>query len=439
MAFSSRSLTFPFLFLFIQTLCFHSQAVVPKSKTFKVVNEGDFGQYAVEYDAYYRPLHVYDSMFHLCFYNTTPNAYTLALRMGSFRSESLLRWVWEANRGNPVGENATLALGKDGNLVLADSDGRVAWQTGTANKAVVGLKLLPNGNMVLHDAKGSFIWQSFDYPTDSLLVGQSLGLGSKLVSRASVENNVYGAYSFAVEPKQVGLYYRSNNTPKPLLYFSFAEWFSITKGTIVNVTLGVLEEDGGYSYRLLLNYHLANPVGSGHVYVARTKYNGTLTFLRLGIDGNVRFYTYNDKMDEGAWEVSYTLFNRDSGDLSECQLPGRCGKFGLCEDSQCVACPLPSGLMGWSKNCEPVNVPSCKASEFYYYELEGVDHFLRKYTKGEGRMKQSECESRCTKDCKCMGYFYHKDTSKCWIAYDLRTLTKVENAAYVGYIKAPKK
>lgn len=47
--------------------------------------------------------------------------------------------VWDANRGNPVGENATLAFGTDGNRLLADADGRVAWQTNTANKDAVGL------------------------------------------------------------------------------------------------------------------------------------------------------------------------------------------------------------------------------------------------------------------------------------------------------------
>ncbi|CAL9016990.1 unnamed protein product, partial [Prunus brigantina] len=40
-------------------------------------------------------------------------------------------------------------------------------------------------------------------------------------------------------------------------------------------------------------------------------------------------------------------------------LPERCGKFGVCEDSQCVACPLPYGLMGWNKSCEPQKLTSC--------------------------------------------------------------------------------
>jgi hypothetical protein len=158
------------LFLF-SLLAFIAKASVPRNETFRFVNEGELGPYVVEYDGNYRALPPFNSPFQLCFYNTTPNAFTLALRMATRRSESLFRWVWEANRGNPVHENATLTFGSNGNLVLADADGRVAWQTNTANKGVVGFKLLSNGNMVLLNSKGNFIWQSFDYPTDTLLVG----------------------------------------------------------------------------------------------------------------------------------------------------------------------------------------------------------------------------------------------------------------------------
>lgn len=45
-----------------------------------------------------------------------------------------MRWVWEANSGNPVDENATFSFGTDANLVLAHSNGQVAWQSGNADK-----------------------------------------------------------------------------------------------------------------------------------------------------------------------------------------------------------------------------------------------------------------------------------------------------------------
>jgi hypothetical protein len=81
-----------------------------------------------------------------------------------------MRWVWDANRHRPVRKNATLSFGRDRNLVLTDANERVVWQTNTANKGVMGIKLLPNGNLVLHDKKGRFVWQSFDHLTDTLLV-----------------------------------------------------------------------------------------------------------------------------------------------------------------------------------------------------------------------------------------------------------------------------
>ncbi|GJU43265.1 epidermis-specific secreted glycoprotein EP1-like protein [Tanacetum coccineum] len=427
--------------LCIQLLSFNSEAVVPASDTFTYINEGDFGDYIVEYDANYRALSPFNNPFQLCFYNTTPNAFTLALRMGTVRSESLMRWVWEANRGKPVRENATFSLGTNGNLVLADADGSVVWQTNTANKGVVGFQVLPNGNMVLHDGKGNFIWQSFDSPTDTLLVGQSLRAGgaNKLVSRASEENNVDGAYSLVMEPKGLSMYYKSLNSPRPIIYWTSSEWFTIDKGTLTNLTLtSVPDTDEGFLYYLTFIYFVTNPSSDSNRNMAFSRYNNTLSYLRLGIDGNLRFYTYNPNVQGVAWELVYTFLDRDSME-KECQLPERCGKFGLCEDSQCVACPTPNGLSGWSKYCDIKKVTSCKASDFQYYKLEGVDHFMIKYTRGDGATKQSDCESKCTKDCKCMGYFYHTDQSRCWIAYDLKTLTRVGNSTHLAYIKTPNK
>ncbi|KAF3442404.1 hypothetical protein FNV43_RR16320 [Rhamnella rubrinervis] len=415
-----------------------AQAQVPSNATFKLVNEGEFGPYIVEYDGDYRTLGVFNSPFQLCFYNTTPNAYYLALRMAIQRTEPIYRWVWEANRGNPVKENATLTFGTDGNLVLAEADGRVAWQTNTSNKGVVGFKLLSNGNIVLHDSKGNFVWQSFDHPTDTLLVGQSLKAGgvSKLVSRLSAKENVDGPYSLVMEQKALVLYYKSNNSARPMLYFASPQW-SIQSGSLQSVTFkSAPETDEAFAYELSLDLQLADNSSSGSILLGRPKYNATASFIRIGIDGNVKIYTYYDKVTYAGWEVTFTLFDRESNWETECQLPERCGIFGVCEENQCVACPSPNGLLGWNKSCQPEKVSSCRESDFHYYKIEGVDHFLSKYTRGDS-VKESDCTNKCSKDCKCMGYFYNQQTSRCWIAYELKTLTKVANSTHLGYIKAP--
>ncbi|KAJ9562823.1 hypothetical protein OSB04_007983 [Centaurea solstitialis] len=427
------SISLLFLFISFQLLLSISLAIVPASDTFTYVNEGVFGDYVVEYDATYRFLPPSRNPFQLCFYNTTPNSFTLALRMGTVRSEALMRWVWEANRGNPVRENATFTFSADGNLVLADADGRIAWKTDTVGKGVVGFEVLTNGNMVLHDGKGNFIWQSFDSPTDTLLVGGHLRAGgtSRLVSRSSTSSNVDGAYSLVLEPKGLALYYKSPNSVRPLVYWTLTV---SDKGSLANLTFSSeLADADGSLYEFRFQYFMTNPSSNSYINIVLSRYNNT-----LGIDGNLRIFTYNPNLQVYSWDVTYRFLDRRSR-YGECQLPERCGKFGLCEDSQCVACPTPNGLSGWSQDCESKKVTSCKSGEFGYYKLDGVDHFTIKYTRGDGPTKQSECEAKCSKDCKCMGYFYHTDRSRCWIAYDLKTLTRVGNSTNLAFIKTPKK
>ncbi|KAK9056920.1 hypothetical protein SSX86_024285 [Deinandra increscens subsp. villosa] len=429
-------------FYFLFRSFFISDAIVPPNQTFHYVNQGDFGTFESEYAPTYRPLPPFTFPFQLCFYNTTPNAYTLALRMGTRRDQTVMPWVWEANRGKPVRENATLSLRADGNLVLADANGRIAWQTNTANKGVVGFAILSDGNIVLRDSKGKFVWQSFDSSTDTLLVGQTLrvrGGPLKLVSRESVSNNVNGVYSLVIEPKRLALYYKNN-----MRYWSstFPE-LKRKNVTIVNATLVVAgseyEENNFHALRCNLQngkFFEFPDLGLGQV-----RYNSSLSYLRLGIDGNLRLFTYRANVRGNAWSLLFTLFDRRADEFrmdfeDECQLPNRCGKFGLCENSQCVGCPKRNGVFAWSKDCD-TKAPGCKASGFRYYELKGVDHFAVKYTGGNGPVKRRDCESKCTKDCKCMGYFYHTDKSRCWTAYELKTLTRVGNSTHLAYIKTP--
>ncbi|CAN0862204.1 EP1-like glycoprotein 3 [Linum grandiflorum] len=422
-----------FLFTFPST----PQATVPPSSQFSFSNSGEFGDYIVEYSANYRVLSIGATPFQLCFYNTTPGQYTLALRMGTVRSESLMRWVWEANRGIPVGENATFSLGEDGNLVLAHPDGRIAWQSNTANKGVTGFQLLNNGNMVLLNSRGEFLWQSFDSPTDTLLVGQWLrtGAATKLVSRASVEQNQNGGYSLVMEPRDLSLYFTGANRRTPYRYFSFAaaqRLFVPSKSVLQNVT---------FNPTLGFDLGIENSSGSSTI-LKNPRFNTTLSYLRLEIDGNLKVYTFiistdSDGFETQLWEPAVTVFSE-----TKCQLPSRCGEFGVCEDSQCVACPTANGLMGWSKDCRPpaaVGVSKCSGGKrkFRYFELKGIDHFVAKYTRGDAPVKKGACEEKCSKDCKCLGYFYHSDSSRCWIAYELKTMSRVANQTHLAYIKTP--
>ncbi|KDO44632.1 hypothetical protein CISIN_1g0184022mg, partial [Citrus sinensis] len=285
---------------------------------------------------------------------------------------------------------------------------------------------------------GNFIWQSFDYPTDTLLVGQSLRVGrvTKLVSRLSVKENVDGPHSFVMEPKRLAFYYKSSSAPRPILYYTFPISYNGLKSLTLKSSPGKMHE-----------LTLVDSSGDNGFIFDRPKYDSTISFLRLGIDGNLRVFTYSQEVDWLPEEERFTLFGKDFRGSnarnwdSECQMPERCGKLGVCEDNQCVACPTEKGLIGWSNKCEPAQANFCGTKHFHYYKLESVRHYMCTYNfyDGIGDITIEDCGKRCSSNCRCVGYFYDTSVSRCWIAFDLKTLTKEPDSPIVGFIKVSNK
>ncbi|XP_062180044.1 receptor-like serine/threonine-protein kinase SD1-8 [Phragmites australis] len=99
---------------------------------------------------------------------------------------SLRTVVWVANRADPVrgivGDNggATLSVSHDCTLAVADANSTVVWSVSPPPGAVHGgpctARIQDNGNLVVSDARGRVAWQGFDYPTDTLLPGMRVGV-----------------------------------------------------------------------------------------------------------------------------------------------------------------------------------------------------------------------------------------------------------------------
>ncbi|KAL0865926.1 hypothetical protein Bca101_045044 [Brassica carinata] len=385
-------------------LALRAQAKVPVDKQFRVVNEGGYTDHnTIEYNADVRGYQPYNENFRLSFYNTTPNAYTLALRMGDRTKESSLRWVWEANRGSPVKESSTLTFGEDGNLVLAQPDGRLVWQTNTANKGLVKFS------------------------------GRN-----KLVSRRSPSVNTNGPYSLVMEDKQLVLYYTTNKTPKPIAYYSYEFYSKITQ--LQSMTFRTVE-DSDTTWVLDLEAVDSGSEFNVSTYISRQKHNATLSFIRLESDGNVRAWSYSTAATSSAWDVTYTAFTNDDPDgytdgYDECRIPERCMNFGLCKKGQCNACPSDKGLLGWDETCKTPSLASCDPKTFHYFKIEGADSFMTKYNGGSSTTEKA-CGDKCTRDCKCLGFFYNRKNSNCWLGYELKTLTRTGDSSLVAYVKTP--
>lgn len=208
--------------------------------------------------------------------------------------------VWSANGDRPVQINATLQLTGDGDLILHDSDGTFVWSTNTSSKSVLGMKFTEFGNLVLFDPNNSAVWQSFDYPTDSLLVGQALFPGQKLTSSTSPSNWAPGLYSFKVEEDNTLAFYIESNPP--LAYF---RWHSDEKF--------IKFENATFDIQKI-------PFTS----------SSSAQFIRLDPDGHLKAYECG--------RDCYAVADLMTSYIGDCLYPMVCGNYGICSSNGQCSC-----------------------------------------------------------------------------------------------------
>jgi hypothetical protein len=92
--------------------------------------------------------------------------------------------VWVANRADPVrgavedNAGATLSVSRGCELAVADANSTVVWSVSPSGGGggSCTARIQDDGNLVVTDARGSVAWQGFDYPTDTLLPGMRVGV-----------------------------------------------------------------------------------------------------------------------------------------------------------------------------------------------------------------------------------------------------------------------
>ncbi|RXI02960.1 hypothetical protein DVH24_003038 [Malus domestica] len=135
-----------------------------------------------------------------------------------------------------------------------------------------------------------------------MLLAKWLGKPTLQQRRSGLEVAPDGATRCFIAPNET-LFGKGKSSPKPLLYSIFSQWLIVEKGSSDIVTLSCSSwSQIGYAYDITF----------GNLLVARPKYNSTLTFLRLGIDGNIKLCTSYENVAWVAWVVTYNLFERDS-------------------------------------------------------------------------------------------------------------------------------
>lgn len=345
--------------------------------------------------------------------------------------------VWSANRNNPVRINATFELTSDGNLVLQDADGAIAWSTNTGGKSVAGLNLTDMGNLVLFDKNNATVWQSFDHPTDSLVPGQKLMDGKKLTASVSATNWTDGGlFSLSVTNTGLFAFIESNNTSVP--YYELVRAIKISKEP---------------SYARYLNGSLALFINSSEP----REPNGAVSvppassspgqYMRLWPDGHLRVYQWQTL---GGWTEVADLFTRY---LGECGYPLVCGKYGICSRGQC-SCPATYFKLLNDRQpalgCSQITPLSCEASQGHsFVELYDVTYFAFSSLSSDLRNTDSEtCKQACLKNCSCKAalfqYGLNSSAGSCYLPSEIFSMmnnekerTHYNSTAYVKVQNLP--
>ncbi|KAH7841286.1 hypothetical protein Vadar_027937 [Vaccinium darrowii] len=317
--------------------------------------------------------------------------------------------VWSANRNHPVKRNATLQLTRDGDLVLSDADDTFVWSTNTRGKSVSGLNLSEEGNLILFDGSNKTVWQSFDHPTDSLLVGQTLVRGQKLIANISPSNWSQGIYSLLFTQSHLRAYVE---TSTPTIYFE-------------NGTRGeryLKYENGSFNW-FTIPFVLQVP-----------------QFMRLESDGHLKVYEFR----KSYWKVVDLLTEA----IGKCGYPMACGKYGLCSREQCVGCPESDEANSIIRNfrqiefrhpnlgCSRVTPISCDQSQYQsFLELSGISYFgfnmfqyHRNTTAFDVRTKLHDCKKSCLSNCSCIAVLFFIDVYR---NYKLGCLLVFESSSFV--------
>ncbi|KAL7219125.1 hypothetical protein ACSBR2_012241 [Camellia fascicularis] len=364
------------------------------------------------------------------FYCNTNNTCLFALLL--FPNSSLTqhpKLVWSANRNNPVSFKATLEFARDGNLVLKHANGSLVWSTNTSGKSVSSLNLTETGNLVLFDRNNSIVWQSFDHPTDSLLPGQMLVSGQKLISNASSTNWGEGPYSLSIANQKLVAYYMYtgySNTPGQQLYYQ--------SGNEIKVPIDktgrsyIQYEDGSFG-----GYNISRALPL------------TAQFMRLEADGYVKIYEWT----ELGWEEVCDLLSVFVG---QCVYPMVCGNYGICSGKGQCSCPsaLAEDRINYFKQeserqtnlgCTPNTPIYCNYSQFHsFVEVNNISYSSLSAGISIEETDFVNCKNKCLERCSCKAavfqYSQWNSTGSCYLLPTVFSFKDVGQDNFtVAYVK----
>ncbi|KAK4373674.1 hypothetical protein RND71_009058 [Anisodus tanguticus] len=342
--------------------------------------------------------------------------------------------VWSANRNLPVSDSAELRLSVEG-IALFNDSGDPIWSTkpfhSRTSSFITSLQLLESGNLVLVDDFNSSVWESFDFPADTVVVGQRLSVRKSLISSENKAELAEGNYELVVTENDARLRwnemtywkltmeakaFRDTNTPVEYMMIKSNGLFLLgANGTKIVIQV-VLEELKSPDFR-----------------IAKLEENGHLSVKRFS---------------KGNWVSEF------DAPSDSCRVAFTCKKLGVCDGERCF-CPLGFRISSEvNGSCAPIDshlvMPaSCNATlnvnnitelgnRVSYLRLEnGMDYFANDFTEAKMHgVNLSVCQNFCSKNCSCLGIFHDQSSGSCYMIENfLGSIWRGSDSDRSGYVK----
>ncbi|CAL9779621.1 unnamed protein product [Musa acuminata subsp. burmannicoides] len=318
--------------------------------------------------------------------------------------------VWVANREKPVASasSSELTLAEDGNLVLRLKDSKnQIWSSNSSSPLAsnsTAAVLLDDGNLVLKDnITSDTLWQSFDHPTNTWLPGANLGFNKLtgqdwfLTSWRNPEDPSPGMFTQEMDPNGTGQLYLLRD--RRHRYWASGVWTGEMFTAIPEMKLNHLFDFSHvsnvnvneFSYRVLNTSETDN--------------------LMLDFTGEMKRQKWDDEAKE--------MLQFCSLPWDPCDVDGRCGPFGSCDNFTSPPCHCLQGFNPRSRNewalgdytggCVRRTPLRCGERDGFL-ELPNTQLLaspVRMSTIG-GR---EECRIACLRNCSCTAYAFHSNCS----------------------------
>ncbi|GMP51663.1 hypothetical protein CsSME_00017807 [Camellia sinensis var. sinensis] len=324
--------------------------------------------------------------------------------------------IWTANRDDPpTSINSTLELTRNGKLVLRTEHGKEKLIANTRGSAA-SASMLDSGNFVLYDTGSQVIWESFNFPTDTILGGQTLAMGRQLISSLSDTEYSTGRYKLNMQADGNLVLYPLNTADLG----PYAYWASDTMQQVPE----------GHSVYLYLNQSTGtlDIINSTSLSIIKalpeSPYNNNKTSIyRATLDADGVFRLYSLLFDESTNDFKFQIDWK--APENPCEVKGYCGLNSFCtyDDYQpyCRCIPGtdfvdPNKLsLGCDTNFSRKGCESGienDTTSFNITTMENIEWGDSPYAQ-ESQMSIENCKKSCLEDCYCEAADYSVDDTYC--------------------------